>query len=90
MTPTTPFVSDMAFTPAVKRQQERHGSRPSYDRMARTRDRPFVIQCGSGYRSTIAASLLEPRGFEGLVDLIGGWGAWQAANLPAVVPESTA
>ena len=51
------------------------------------RDRPLVLQCAGGYRSTIAASLLEPHGFEGLTDLVGGFGAWSRAGHPVVVPE---
>jgi hydroxyacylglutathione hydrolase len=48
------------------------------------RDRPFVVQCQGGYRSSIAASLLERRGFEVAGDLIGGYGAWTAEGRPIV------
>ena len=44
------------------------------------RDEPLVLQCQSGYRSSIAASLLERRGFTRLQDLRGGWLAWEAAH----------
>lgn len=46
------------------------------------RDRPFVVQCQGGYRSSIAASLLERHGIEVAGDLIGGYGAWAAAGKP--------
>ncbi len=39
----------------------------------------IVIHCASGYRSMIAASLLEKAGREGLRDLQGGIAAWEAA-----------
>ncbi len=39
---------------------------------------PFVVYCQSGYRSSIAASLLEGWGVEAS-DLEGGYQAWQAA-----------
>jgi glyoxylase-like metal-dependent hydrolase (beta-lactamase superfamily II)/rhodanese-related sulfurtransferase len=39
---------------------------------------PLVIQCASGYRSMIAASLLENAGRKGLRDLQGGIAAWEA------------
>lgn len=42
------------------------------------RDRELVLQCQGGYRSSIAASLLEQAGFTRLVDLRGGWNAWSA------------
>jgi glyoxylase-like metal-dependent hydrolase (beta-lactamase superfamily II)/rhodanese-related sulfurtransferase len=41
-----------------------------------SRNERLVIQCQSGYRSSIAASLLERHGFSGLQDLQGGWVAW--------------
>ncbi|HZM16228.1 MAG TPA: MBL fold metallo-hydrolase [Candidatus Krumholzibacteria bacterium] len=35
-----------------------------------------VIHCGGGYRSMIAASLLEQQGFTNCSDLVGGYAAW--------------
>lgn len=43
----------------------------------------WTVCCGGGYRSTIACSLLEARGFRGLVDVRGGMAGWLAAGLPA-------
>ena len=45
-------------------------------------DTPLAVVCGSGYRSTVAISLLERAGFENLINLTGGIGAWTAAALP--------
>jgi hydroxyacylglutathione hydrolase len=42
------------------------------------RDVDLVLQCQGGYRSSIAASILESQGFTRLSDLIGGWNAWTA------------
>jgi hydroxyacylglutathione hydrolase len=33
---------------------------------------PLTVLCGSGYRSSIAASLLETKGFERLTNVMGG------------------
>jgi rhodanese-related sulfurtransferase len=41
------------------------------------RDRTLVVICASGYRSAIAASLLQRHGFD-LVELAGGMQAWSA------------
>jgi rhodanese-related sulfurtransferase len=41
---------------------------------------PVVIHCQSGYRSSIATSLVGPR--EGLIELQGGYLAWTEAGLP--------
>jgi hydroxyacylglutathione hydrolase len=46
------------------------------------RHRPLVLQCQGGGRSAIAASLLRGRGFTNVVNLVGGFGAWQAAGEP--------
>jgi hydroxyacylglutathione hydrolase len=40
-----------------------------------------VVHCKSGYRSMIAASLLEAAGFERVVNLLGGWDAWAELRL---------
>jgi rhodanese-related sulfurtransferase len=40
--------------------------------------RPTVVYCASGVRSSIAASLLRTKGFSAVVDILGGFDAWQA------------
>ncbi len=46
-----------------------------------SRERPVVVMCGSGYRSTIAASVLERAGFTHVTNLTGGMTAWKDAGL---------
>jgi hydroxyacylglutathione hydrolase len=41
-------------------------------------DRPVVVYCAGGYRSSVAASLLRAAGHPDVSDLIGGFAAWQA------------
>jgi hydroxyacylglutathione hydrolase len=48
------------------------------------RDRTIVVQCQSGARSAIAASLLQARGLDNVANLLGGYTAWQAAGHPVV------
>ncbi len=45
-------------------------------------DRPILVYCAGGYRSAIAASLLERHGFRQVSEMAGGIAAWEAANLP--------
>lgn len=45
------------------------------------RDRPIALVCGSGYRSTVASSVLERAGFEDVVNITGGMTAWKQAGL---------
>jgi len=48
------------------------------------RDRPVVVHCAGGYRSSIAASLLQQEGITRLVEMTGGLAAWDAASLPVI------
>lgn len=45
---------------------------------------PLAVHCKGGYRSMIAASLLQRAGFRNVFNLTGGFDAWQQANLPFV------
>ncbi len=54
------------------------------------RHAPVVVHCKSGYRSTIAAGLLQRAGFTNLMNLTGGFDAWTAANLPVAIKEEEA
>ena len=44
----------------------------------------IVVQCGTGYRSNIAASYLQQHGFAHVRSLAGGTFAWSNAGLPLV------
>jgi hydroxyacylglutathione hydrolase len=43
-------------------------------------ERPILVYCAGGYRSSIAASLLKRAGFSDVADLAGGMAAWDAAD----------
>ena len=45
--------------------------------------RPVAVHCEGGYRSAIAASLLQKQGRRDVHDIVGGYKAWRAAKLPA-------
>lgn len=47
-------------------------------------DAPIAVHCKSGYRSMIASSLLQRAGFKNVINVVGGFDAWQAAKLPFV------
>ena len=46
------------------------------------RDRAIIVHCAGGYRSSMAASLLQRDGFTNVSELAGGIAAWEAAGLP--------
>lgn len=47
-------------------------------------DRPVLVHCAGGYRSSIAASLLQREGRTNVSELAGGIAAWEAAGLPLI------
>jgi hydroxyacylglutathione hydrolase len=50
--------------------------------------RPVAVVCGSGYRSSIATSLLKRHGFRAVWDVLGGMTAWSEAGYPVVEDEA--
>jgi len=46
------------------------------------RKKPTAVYCGSGYRASIATSILKPQGFNDLWNVPGSWEAWKKAKLP--------
>jgi len=51
------------------------------------KSRPLLVYCAGGYRSSIAASLLQGSGFEIVSEIAGGITAWEAAKLPVVAAQ---
>jgi hydroxyacylglutathione hydrolase len=45
---------------------------------------PIAVHCKGGYRSMIASSLLQRAGFKQIINVIGGFDAWQEAKLATV------
>jgi glyoxylase-like metal-dependent hydrolase (beta-lactamase superfamily II)/rhodanese-related sulfurtransferase len=45
-------------------------------------DRPLLVYCAGGYRSSIAASVLQRGGITNVAEIAGGITAWEAAGLP--------
>jgi hydroxyacylglutathione hydrolase len=46
------------------------------------RERSLLVYCAGGYRSSIAASLLQRGGFHRVNEIAGGIAGWEAAKLP--------
>ncbi len=46
------------------------------------KDKHYATYCGSGYRASIASSLMKSRGFQHVSNVPGSWGAWTAAGYP--------
>jgi hydroxyacylglutathione hydrolase len=49
-------------------------------------DAEITVICGSGYRSSFAASLLQDRGYANLINVDGGMEAWNKRKLPVASP----
>ena len=46
------------------------------------RDRPIATICASGYRSSVAASMLRVAGFEDVAPVANGLPTWEAHGFP--------
>jgi glyoxylase-like metal-dependent hydrolase (beta-lactamase superfamily II)/rhodanese-related sulfurtransferase len=46
------------------------------------KNRALLVHCAGGYRSSIAASILQKEGFEHVCEIAGGIAAWETAKLP--------
>ena len=42
----------------------------------------LVLYCGGGYRSALAADMLQKMGYTKVWSMDGGWKAWQEADAP--------
>ena len=62
----------------------RHIFLPELRRRARELDpaKPTAIYCASGYRASIATSILKQNGFRELWNVPGSWEAWRKAGFP--------
>ncbi|MGB3760724.1 MAG: rhodanese-like domain-containing protein, partial [Rivularia sp. (in: cyanobacteria)] len=50
------------------------------------KNQTVATYCGSGYRASIAASILQKHGFEKVINIPGSWIAWKSENLPVEKP----
>jgi hydroxyacylglutathione hydrolase len=44
--------------------------------------KPTAVYCASGYRASIATSIMKPAGFDKLWNVPGSWEAWRKAGFP--------
>jgi hydroxyacylglutathione hydrolase len=47
-------------------------------------EKPLAVACGSGYRSSVSASLLAGRRDRQIINVAGGMSAWKAAGYPTI------
>jgi hydroxyacylglutathione hydrolase len=52
--------------------------------------KPIAVYCKGGYRSAIAASLLQREGFEQVLNVTGGFDAWRTCDLPCSLEPAAA
>ncbi len=46
------------------------------------KDAEIILYCGGGFRSALAADMLQKMGYTAVRSLKGGWKAWQEAGAP--------
>ena len=47
------------------------------------KSKPIATYCSSGYRASLASSLMQSRGFEQVYNVPGSWKAWTSAGYPS-------
>ncbi|HVA72413.1 MAG TPA: MBL fold metallo-hydrolase [Candidatus Limnocylindrales bacterium] len=52
------------------------------------KDRSLLVYCAGGYRSSIAASMLQRSGFDRVSEIASGIAGWEAANLPVQTTQA--
>ncbi|MEO0518024.1 MAG: MBL fold metallo-hydrolase [Cyanobacteria bacterium P01_A01_bin.116] len=50
------------------------------------KDRPVAVVCGSGYRASVATSILRREGHSQVFNVLGGMAAWNQASFETVKP----
>ncbi len=85
--PDRPFVMDVR-SPGERAAKRIEGSEsiPCQELNERLeqipRNRPILVYCAGGYRSSLAASILQRAGITQVSEIAGGLAAWEAARLP--------
>ena len=46
------------------------------------KDTEIVLYCGGGYRSALAADMLQKMGYTNVWSMDGGWAAWKESGAP--------
>ncbi len=50
------------------------------------KDREIILYCGGGFRSALAAEVLQKMGYQRVWSMDGGWREWCEAQLPTTRP----
>ncbi|MEO5720023.1 MAG: MBL fold metallo-hydrolase [Chthoniobacterales bacterium] len=84
-TPEAPLLIDVRTPTEWKRHHIDDARHLALSTFAQTasglpNDRPIAIICGSGYRSSIASSLLQSRGYTDVTNITGGMTAYEEAE----------
>ena len=48
----------------------------------------LILYCGGGYRSALAAGVLQQMGYTNVWSMAGGWKAWKESNAPVAIKNS--
>jgi rhodanese-related sulfurtransferase len=46
------------------------------------KDTELILYCGGGYRSALAADMIQKMGYKNVFSMAGGWKAWKEAQAP--------
>jgi rhodanese-related sulfurtransferase len=52
------------------------------ERTVPDKDAEIILYCGGGYRSALAADVLQQMGYTNVISMDGGWKRWQELGYP--------
>ena len=52
------------------------------EQMVPEKSTELILYCGGGYRSALAADVLQQMGYTNVFSMAGGWKAWQDSEAP--------
>jgi len=76
-----PYAPERKYTPVDASKDQLFALR---DRLGF--DKNVIVHCAGGYRSSVAASVLNAHGIGDVSELAGGIAAWEQARLPVEGP----
>ena len=53
------------------------------------KDTELILYCGGGFRSALAADMLQKMGYSKVFSMAGGWKAWKDAGAPTETEAET-
>ena len=68
--------------PPAPNTSAKASSNATLKRVSLTRTPEVILYCGGGFRSALAADVLQQMGYTNVFSMAGGWKAWKDSGAP--------